>query len=79
MYRELWRVQDRSKINYRRKGKAGAKKYVKEDKHLEIYRGLREDIGVKTYLHAPNGRREKDETAISRRGPGPTRKKGRYQ
>ena len=26
---------------------------MKEEKHLEIYGGLREDIGVKTYLHGP--------------------------
>ena len=24
-----------------------------EKKHFEIYRGLREDIGTKTYLHGP--------------------------
>ena len=26
---------------------------MKEDKHLEIYGGLREDIGMKTCLHGP--------------------------
>ena len=26
---------------------------VKEEEHLEIYGGLREDIGMKTYLHGP--------------------------
>ena len=26
---------------------------VKEEKHLDICRGLREDIGMKTYLHGP--------------------------
>ena len=26
---------------------------MKEEKHLEIYGGLREDIGMKTYLHGP--------------------------
>ena len=26
---------------------------VKEEKHLEIHGGLREDIGMKTYLHGP--------------------------
>ena len=26
---------------------------VKEGKHLEIYGGLREDTGMKTYLHGP--------------------------
>ena len=29
------------------------KNKVKEEKHLKIYRGLREDIGMKTYLHRP--------------------------
>ena len=53
VYKEVWRVQDRSKINNRRKGKASAKNKVKEEKHLEIYGGLREDIGMKNYLHGP--------------------------
>ena len=26
---------------------------VKEEEHLEIYGGLREEIGIKTYLHGP--------------------------
>ena len=26
---------------------------VKEQKHLDIYGGLREDVGMKTYLHGP--------------------------
>ena len=26
-----------------------------EKKHLEIYGGLREDIGMKTYMHGPSG------------------------
>ena len=26
---------------------------VEEEKHLEIYEGLREAIGMKTYLHGP--------------------------
>ena len=26
---------------------------VKEDKHLEIYGGVREDIGMNAYLHGP--------------------------
>ena len=26
---------------------------LKEEKHLEIYGGLREDIGMKKYLHGP--------------------------
>ena len=26
---------------------------MKEEKHVEIYGGLREDVGMKTYLHGP--------------------------
>ena len=26
---------------------------VKEENHFEIYEGLREDIGMKTYVHGP--------------------------
>ena len=42
---------------------------VKEEKHLETYRELREDIGIETQSERPNGQREKAETAISCRGP----------
>ena len=33
--------------------KQALKNKVKEEKNLEIYGGLREDIGIKTYLHGP--------------------------
>ena len=26
---------------------------MKEEKHLEVYGGLREDVGMKSYLHGP--------------------------
>ena len=42
-------------------------------------RGLREDIGMKTYLHGPMDYAKKAETAIACRGPGPTRKKEIHQ
>ena len=29
------------------------RKKVKEEKNYETYRGLREDIGMKTYMHGP--------------------------
>ena len=29
------------------------RKKVKEEEHLEIYAGLREEIGMKTHLHGP--------------------------
>ena len=45
-------MQDRSKKKNRRESQALRNK-VKEEKHFEIYRGLREDIGMKTYLHGP--------------------------
>ena len=45
------RVQDRTEITKRRKGKANANKYGERGDHLEIYEGLREDIGMETYLH----------------------------
>ena len=37
---------------------------VKEEKHLEIYGRLREDIGMKTYLHGPMDYAKKLKTAI---------------
>ena len=36
-------IEERERLALRRK--------VKEEQHLEIYGGLREDIGMKTYLH----------------------------
>ena len=48
---------------------------VKEEKRLKIYGGLREDIGMKTYLHGPNGLREETKTSISSTGIEPTGKK----
>ena len=49
---------------------------VKGEKHL-ICGGLREALGMKTYLHGPMdySYAKKLKTAISCRGPGPTRKK----
>ena len=44
VYREVWRVQDRSNRNNRRKGRLALRNKVKEDQHLEIYGGLREDV-----------------------------------
>ena len=38
-------IEEREKLALRTK--------VEEEKHLEIYGGLREDIGMKTYLHCP--------------------------
>ena len=52
VYKKVWRVQDRSKITNRRE-RLTLRTKVEEEKHLEIYRGLREDIGMKTCLHGP--------------------------
>ena len=47
---------------------------MKEEKHLEmLYGGLRENIGMKTYLHGPTDDAKKKNCVL--RGPGPTRKK----
>ena len=46
---------------------------VKEEEHLRDLRGLREEIGMKTYLLGPMDY-AKTLTAISCRGPGPARK-----
>ena len=39
------RIEERERLALRNK--------VKEEKRLEIYGGLRKDIGMKTYLHSP--------------------------
>ena len=77
VYTEILRVQDRSKIKDRRKERLALRNMVKEEKHLKIYGGVEgrywnENNAVTA---RPNGLREKAETAISRREPGPTRKK----
>ena len=53
VYRKVWRVQDISKINNEETERQALRNKVKEEKHEEIYRGLREDIGMKAYLHGP--------------------------
>ena len=50
--REFWRVQE-EKERIEEREMLGLRNKVKEEKHLEIYGGLREDIGMKTYLHGP--------------------------
>ena len=50
--RGVWRVQDRSKICNRRE-RLTLRNKVEEGQHLEIYGELRDDIGMKTYLHSP--------------------------
>ena len=77
--REVWRVQDRSKRKNERERQAQVNK-VNEEKREGIYDGLREDTGMKRYLHGPMDYVKKAEAAISCRGPGPIRKKKeRYQ
>ena len=59
VYREIWRVQEfggyktevRERIEERERQTLRNK--VKEEKHLGICGGLREDSGMKTYLHGP--------------------------
>ena len=56
------------------RGKEALRRKVDNEKHLEIYEGLIEGIGMSLYLHGPIGLREKIEAAISGKGPGPARK-----
>ena len=60
------RIEERERLALRNK--------AKEEKHSEIYGGLRQDIGRKRTYTAQWTTR-KAETAISRRGPGSTRKR----
>ena len=43
----------RHKYKKEEKIRASAKNKVKEEKHLDIYGGLREDIAMERYLHGP--------------------------
>ena len=51
VHREICGVQDRSKRKHRNRKRLALRNEVKEEEHLEIYGGLREEIGMKTYLH----------------------------
>ena len=46
-------VQDKSRRHDRTKGKEMLRQKVDEEEHLKIHGGLREGIGMKTYLHGP--------------------------
>ena len=75
IYGEVWWVQDRSKIKNRRMGKASATKQGERGEVLRDIRGVEGRYWNENVSARPNGLREKTETAISCRGPGPTRKK----
>ena len=53
VHNEVCGVLDRSKRRDRKKGKASVRNVVKEEEHLEISRVLKEEIGMKPYLHGP--------------------------
>ena len=74
VYGVVWRVQDRSKRN-NRTGKANAEKYGESLEALRDIRGIERKYWNENVSARPNGPREKAETAISCRGPGPTKKK----
>ena len=69
---KVWRVRDKNKRKNTTKGKARVDK-VEGEELLEAYWRLREEIGIKTYLHGLMD--ENAETAILCRGPGPAKNK----
>ena len=73
--KDVWRIQGRSKKNTRREGKASAKIYDGRGGALRDIRGLRENVGMRTWLHGLMDYAKKAETSISCTGPGRTRKK----
>ena len=46
-----YKIEVKEKIEIRER--LALRNKVKEKQHLEIYGGLREEIGMKTYLHGP--------------------------
>ena len=46
-----YKTEAKERIEVR--GRLALRNKVKEEEHLEIYGGLREEIGIKTYLHGP--------------------------
>ena len=61
--------------NNRRMEELVIRNKVEDEKHLEIYGGWREDIGMKNVSARPIGLSEKADTAISCMRPRPTRRK----
>ena len=51
---------------------------MKEEKHVEIYGGLREDIGMKTYLHGPMDYAKKLKLRFRVGGLDPPERRQRY-
>ena len=75
VHRDLRGVQFRSKINYRNKGNASAKKQGEGEGILERSTGVQRRNKNENVFAWRNGLRENDETSNSCRGPGPARKK----
>ena len=71
---KFWGMQDTQKKKEKRERPA-LRNQVKYEKPSRDMGGLREGIGMKTYLHGPTGFGKNAETTISCRGPGPARKK----
>ena len=55
-------------------GRLALRNRVKEENYLEIYGRLREDMGMKTYLHGPMDYLQTLKVRFRLGGPGPTRK-----
>ena len=79
MYREVWRVQDRSNRNNRIKGKASAKKKSEKGEALKDIRGVQGINWNENVSSRPKSLREKAATTILCRRPGATRKNEIYQ
>ena len=72
----VWRVQDRVKGRIEARERLALRNMVNEEKHLRDIRGVEGRYRNENVYARPNGLlREKAETAIPRRGPGPARKK----
>ena len=80
VHREVCGVQDKSKTKDRNRGRLALRNKVKEEKHLEVYGGVKIKNRNENVFAGPNGLRKNAETAISCRGPGPAiKKKEAYQ
>ena len=75
VHTEVCGVQDRSKTKCSNKGKASAKTQGERGRTLRDLRGVKRRNRNENVSARPKGLREKAETAISCRAPGPARKK----
>ena len=53
VHREVWGYKTEMKERIEMRERLALRNKVKDEEHLAIYGGSREELGMKTYLHGP--------------------------